>query len=158
MDEINNNQQQQQQQNDVVMPGIPDDSTKNNPQELMLTVEELVEELRKTIIVVEEFQTQSQSLLFEKLGKIISLYRKVENQKNLFDNLEIPLEIFRVIDQSKNPDLYVKETLQNCLAANERTKGKIESIKSFKDELDGHIANAYPDEYKVYLEQKNKNP
>ncbi|GAM21938.1 hypothetical protein SAMD00019534_051130 [Acytostelium subglobosum LB1] len=134
-------QQQQQQQ-------------QGNPQELLKTVEDLVEELNRSIIVIEEFQSQSQPVLFEKLGKIITLYKKVESQKDLFDNVEIPLEIFKVIDQSKNPDLYVKETLQNCLVANERTKGKIESIKSFRNELDQHMASAFPDEYKVYLEKK----
>lgn len=33
------------------------------------------------------------------------------------------------IDQGKNPDLYIKTYLENCLKANEQTKGKIEAIQ-----------------------------
>eukprot|EP01132_Coremiostelium_polycephalum_P000846 gene846-1055_t len=130
----------------------------NGQQQVLQSVEELVEELRRSIIVVEEFQSQSQQLLFDKLNKIIGLYERIENQKHHYNNIEIPFEIFRVIDQSKNPDLFVKESLQNCLSANEKTKGKIESIKGFKNELDKHIASAFPDEYKDYVDLKNRPP
>ncbi|KYQ90009.1 putative mediator complex subunit 10 [Tieghemostelium lacteum] len=125
-----------------------------NENNLQKTVEELVEELRQSIIIVEEFQSPSQQYLFDKLNKVISLYEKIESNRNAFNHVEIPFEIFRVIDQSKNPDLYVKETLQNCLAANEKTKGKIESIIDFKETLESHIASSFPDEYKEYQSLK----
>ncbi|EGG20473.1 putative mediator complex subunit 10 [Cavenderia fasciculata] len=159
-------QQQQQEQHQQ-------SSNNNNNNDLLQTVEDLVEELRRTIIVVEEFQNQSQPLLFERLNKIIGYYGKIESQKKQFDRAEIPLEIFNVIDQSKNPDLYVKETLQNCINANERSKGKIESIriillltiivsltpkkkKTFKDELDAHIKDTFSEEYNIFKQQQQQ--
>ncbi|KAF2078044.1 hypothetical protein CYY_000682 [Polysphondylium violaceum] len=150
-------EQQQQQQQDQQQP---QQSITNEQLPLLQTVEELVEELRCSVIVVEEFQTPSQQLLYNKLNNIISLFEKIESNRHVFNDVEIPLEIFRVIDQSKNPDLYVKETLQNCLSANEKTKGKVESIRSFKNDLEKHIADSFPDEYKDYksmLTQDNNN-
>ncbi|KAN0038357.1 hypothetical protein ACTA71_000532 [Dictyostelium dimigraforme] len=151
-----NDGQQQQQQQQSEQERIYNKKQEHLP--LLQTVEELVEELRRSLIVVEEFQTPSQQLLFDKLNKIINLYEKIESNRHIVNDVEIPLEIFRVIDQSKNPDLYVKETLQNCLSANEKTKGKIESIKSFKKELESHISESFASEYAEYklLSQKQE--
>ena len=35
----------------------------------------------------------------------------------------------RIIDEGKNPDLYTKELLEECVRRNERTKGKFEAIQ-----------------------------
>jgi len=49
------------------------------------------------------------------------------------------------VDEGKNPDLYVGQLLKDCVQSNEKTKGKIETMKGLSEALRTEITTAFPD-------------
>eukprot|EP01113_Clastostelium_recurvatum_P015492 TRINITY_DN1864_c0_g1_i1.p1 TRINITY_DN1864_c0_g1~~TRINITY_DN1864_c0_g1_i1.p1 ORF type:complete len:150 (+),score=45.30 TRINITY_DN1864_c0_g1_i1:162-611(+) len=114
------------------------------------SLEALVESLRQAVIVIEEFrQDTGQDLLFKKINDSMAHLRALEEHRHEED-LMLPVEILNFIDQGKNPDLFIKESLEGCLKANERTRGKIHALQTFRDDLSTRLQELYPDEHKAY--------
>jgi len=129
-----------------------ENSNNNNEvgrQQIEQSLETIIENLRRFTITIEEYSSESQSLIFEKINSLIKDYEQLDGVKNLYD-VHVPFEIFDFIDQGKNPDLYIKTYLENCLRANEQTKGKIEAIEAYKNELDAQLSQLFPVEYAEY--------
>lgn len=118
-------------------------------QKIEQSLEDIIENLRRFTITIEEYTSESQNLIFEKINTLIRGYENLDGIRHLYD-VHVPFEIFDFIDQGKNPDLYIKTYLENCLRANEQTKGKIEAIEAYKNELDSQLSQLFPTEYAEY--------
>lgn len=66
------------------------------------------------------------------------------------NNIHIPLEVFSYIDQGKNPQLYTKDCIEKALYKNEETKGKIDSLRKFKNNLLLELQKEFPAEINKY--------
>jgi mediator of RNA polymerase II transcription subunit 10 len=130
----------------------PKDLAKHPEQEdIERCLEEIIEDLRQLVIIVENFQ--SQELLDEKINTVINKYQQLEMKRHGYE-IEIPLEIFEYIDAGQNPDLYLKKSLDECISKNERTKGKITTLQAFKEALEVEIEKAYPQELEMFRQFK----
>ncbi|KAL6061606.1 hypothetical protein QOT17_012779 [Balamuthia mandrillaris] len=117
--------------------------------ELEQCLEGAIETLRQLVIIVEEFKRDSQPLLCDKTNAVIDMLQRLENIRFNYD-MEVPLEVFKHIDEGENPDLYLQQTLRTCMESNERTKGKIEALQNFKQALEDEIKSVYPNELAIY--------
>eukprot|EP01112_Ceratiomyxa_fruticulosa_P023474 TRINITY_DN897_c0_g1_i1.p1 TRINITY_DN897_c0_g1~~TRINITY_DN897_c0_g1_i1.p1 ORF type:complete len:194 (-),score=40.33 TRINITY_DN897_c0_g1_i1:82-663(-) len=121
------------------------------------SVESILESLRQAVIVIEEFQAEKgQETLYRHMSDMVEEFSQLESHRS--DNeILIPVEILNYIDQGKNPDLYIKDSLEACLHANERTNGKIDALQSFRNELETQMKDLYPAEYSVYHPPTTQN-
>eukprot|EP01111_Echinosteliopsis_oligospora_P017776 TRINITY_DN7831_c0_g1_i1.p1 TRINITY_DN7831_c0_g1~~TRINITY_DN7831_c0_g1_i1.p1 ORF type:complete len:148 (-),score=30.93 TRINITY_DN7831_c0_g1_i1:46-489(-) len=117
-------------------------------------IEAIIDRLRCFTITIEEFSVDSQYLVFDNLNKLIQEYEGLENIRHLYD-VPVPNQIFDYIDQGKNPDLFIKAALEGCLKANERTKGKIQALELFKDELSALLQEEFPAEFEEYKQKSS---
>jgi len=114
-------------------------------------LESFVENIRQLGITVNDFQSNSQAVLNQKVNTLVTGLKEIDQLKRSVGNIVIPVEVFNYIDQGQNPSLYTKNTLERALAKNEQVKGKIEVYSQFRQELQSQLGLIYPDliaEYK----------
>ncbi len=61
--------------------------------------------------------------------------------------IDIPISLLECIDQGLNPDLLLKQQLQTIVDKNQKTHGRLLSIKLLHDELSSLAKSSYPDSY-----------
>ncbi len=134
----------------VTAPDVSHVPAQNSPtltpqRNLENMIETTVEALRQLTIIVEDFQSAHQNLLFDKVNALIGQFQELDHKRHQYD-VEIPIKIFDFIDEGRNPDLYLQETLQQCAERNERTKGKIHLLEKLKMEIERQIQENFPEE------------
>ena len=113
-------------------------------------LEQFIETVRQLGIIVSDFQSQSQSVLYQKINGLVTILKDIENCKSSLSDVFIPLEVFEYIDAGKNPQLYTKDCIEKALSKNEAVKGKINIYQKFRQELATQLSTVYPEikEYK----------
>lgn len=126
-------------------------SDNSGVEELEKQLESFVENIRQLGITVNDFQSNSQAVLNQKVNTLVTGLKEIDQLKRSVGSIVIPVEVFNYIDQGQNPSLYTKNTLERALAKNEQVKGKIEVYSQFRQELQSQLGLIYPDliaEYK----------
>ncbi|ELR12275.1 uncharacterized protein ACA1_372640 [Acanthamoeba castellanii str. Neff] len=91
---------------------------------------------RLSIIVEDYHEHQPPTFLFDKINGFVEELAQLDRARHEHANVDLPMQIFQFIDEGKNPDLYVQESLlERCLERNERTRGKLHLLQRLKDEL-----------------------
>lgn len=62
------------------------------------------------------------------------------------------------IDDGKNPLLYTRDCLMKTLKKNEEVKGKIVTLKTFREQLLEEMSKNFPEEYESYVTLTKKQP
>jgi hypothetical protein len=94
-------------------------------------------------------------LLGERINSIIEILSELdESCKNGEITKEIPMNFVEVVDAGVNPDLVQKQQLQTLVDKNQKTNGRLQSLKFFRDELEAQIAANYPDIHQAFLESR----
>ncbi|XP_062021293.1 protein FAR1-RELATED SEQUENCE 5-like [Rosa rugosa] len=83
-----------------------------------------------------------------------ALAMELDNMANLSDkcNFQIPMEVIKLIDNGKNPDLLTRDLINSCNAKNLITKGKTDTFKSLREHQLEELDQAFPDEVESYRE------
>lgn len=126
-------------------------SDNSGVEDLEKQLESFVENIRQLGITVNDFQSNSQAVLNQKVNTLVTGLKEIDQLKRSVGSIVIPVEVFNYIDQGQNPSLYTKNTLERALAKNEQVKGKIEVYSQFRQELQSQLGLIYPDliaEYK----------
>lgn len=125
-------------------------SSQTNPEKLENTLELFIENVRQVNIMVADFQPQAQSVLNQKIQKIVTDLRDIDKLKNEMMDVQIPMEVFEYIDQGRNPQLYTKDCMNQAVAKNEEAKGKIDAYKRFKAHMLVELDKQFPREVNTY--------
>eukprot|EP01087_Luapelamoeba_hula_P004366 TRINITY_DN14308_c0_g1_i1.p1 TRINITY_DN14308_c0_g1~~TRINITY_DN14308_c0_g1_i1.p1 ORF type:complete len:135 (+),score=30.99 TRINITY_DN14308_c0_g1_i1:479-883(+) len=107
-------------------------------------LEGLIETLRQLGVTVEEFTETSQPAFTAKLLQAVQQMQALESTHHDCDDEDIPMAVFKYIDEGANPDLYVKDLLDTCISTNEATKGKQESFEYLQHVLTEEMKTLYP--------------
>eukprot|EP00164_Ancoracysta_twista_P005593 GFYU01007671.1.p1 GENE.GFYU01007671.1~~GFYU01007671.1.p1 ORF type:complete len:133 (+),score=28.72 GFYU01007671.1:65-463(+) len=115
-------------------PTTADSNPKEARNALDAAVTGTCETLYKLIVTAEEYTQECQQPYFDQINNLVKQLQSMEDKKYDYD-VDIPIEIFKFIDNGKNPDLYIKDCLEGCLSTNQRVKGKVKAIENFREEL-----------------------
>lgn len=63
----------------------------------------------------------------------------------------VQFDLFRYIDNGRNPQLYTKDCLERALHNNELVKGKIDALKKFRTTLMADWGQIFPNELNKYM-------
>jgi len=107
-------------------------------------MEVLAETLRQSVIVIEEFQQESQPILNSKINKIIEQLKELDSLKGELDDVEIPFEVLSFIDEGKNPDLFTYASLQTFFQKTQDSQGKLDAFQLFKELLQDELQKEIP--------------
>ncbi|KAG0011000.1 Mediator of RNA polymerase II transcription subunit 10 [Entomortierella chlamydospora] len=141
--------QQQQQQ-----PDASDAASVQNEQirqDLELKLQEMIECLLELSITVYDFQSESNSLVHQKIQELITQLSDIEGFKDKLDMM-VPWEVLGYIEDGKNPDLFSKSFVEAVAGENQFTNGKITALKagSFESALTQNLGSFFPDEMMDY--------
>ncbi|XP_001601868.2 mediator of RNA polymerase II transcription subunit 10-like [Nasonia vitripennis] len=125
-------------------------SHRSNQENLETTLESFIENVRLINIMVADFQPQAQTVLNQKIQKIVTDLRDINKFKTEMMDVQIPMEVFEYIDQGYNPQLYTKDCMSKALAKNEEAKGKIDAYKRFKANMLVKLSKTFPREMNAY--------
>ena len=67
--------------------------------------------------------------------------------------MKIPLEIFRYLDKGKNPERFVKDSLEQCFTMNQKTHAKVTVLDALRDQLSRDFEALYPEQYDAFVQQ-----
>ncbi|KAJ3326216.1 Mediator of RNA polymerase II transcription subunit 10 [Boothiomyces sp. JEL0866] len=107
--------------------------------------------LYKTGVTVSNFEENSNEVLHRRLNKIMDCLVDLNQLKEQID-IDVPLNILEVVESGVNPDLVRKDQIQTLVDKNQKTKGRLEALKMFKNDLTAQIELNYP-ELKPELEK-----
>ncbi|CAF0741125.1 unnamed protein product [Brachionus calyciflorus] len=111
----------------------------------------LIETSRQLGIMAADFQQQSQSSFNQKFIALGNFLKNIDKMKDSFAEVKVPVSVFNYIDEGKNPLLYTKDCLMKTLKKNEEIKGKIVTIKTFRDLLLEELNKNFPEDYDAYV-------
>ncbi|EPB66028.1 hypothetical protein ANCCEY_14886 [Ancylostoma ceylanicum] len=76
--------------------------------------------------------------------------QELDQMRNQFADVKVPLELLDVLDQGKNPQLYTKEVLERTLQKNKEVNGKVETYKKFHAALLKELGEEMPEDTMTY--------
>ncbi|KAF8986292.1 Mediator of RNA polymerase II transcription subunit 10 [Entomortierella lignicola] len=118
--------------------------TEQTRQDLELKLQELIECLLELSITVYDFQSESNSLVHQKIQELIAQLSDIEGFKDKLDMM-VPWEVLGYIEDGKNPDLFSKSFVEAVAGENQFTNGK-----SFESALTQNLGSFFPDEMMNY--------
>jgi len=132
------------------------DSTDSRFNLLERTLEQFQENARHMGVIASDFTPKSQEPLNQKVHTMISGLQELDNLKNQFTDVRVPIELLDYLDQGKNPQLYTRECLERTKQKNKEVNGKIEIYKKFHAHLLQELGQEMPSDTMAYLNVRNK--
>lgn len=120
---------------------------------------DFIENCRQIGIMVSDFQPGAQPALNTKLNDMISNMQEIDKNKNAFSDIFVPPEIFKYIDEGRNPRLYTKDCLQKVREKKEEVDSKVDAYKNFKGILEEELKKELPqtmDKHSKFKRQQHK--
>uniref|UniRef100_A0A2P2JRH1 Mediator of RNA polymerase II transcription subunit 10 n=1 Tax=Rhizophora mucronata TaxID=61149 RepID=A0A2P2JRH1_RHIMU len=127
------------------------DDPKQNLNQVINSIQKTLGLLHQLYLTVSSFNTASQLPLLQRLNNLVL---ELDNMAKLSEkcNIQVPMEVLRLIDDGKNPDEFTRDVLNSCIAKNQVTKGKTDAFKSLRKHLLEELEQAFPDEVESYRE------
>ncbi|KAL1831889.1 hypothetical protein ACET3Z_001540 [Daucus carota] len=124
---------------------------KQNLDETINSIQESLGLLHQLYLTVSSFNLASQPRLLQRLNNLVL---ELDNMSKLPEkcNIDVPMEVFNLIDDGKNPDEFTRDVLKKCIAKNQITKGKADALKVLRKHLLEELDQSFPNEVEIYRE------
>lgn len=126
-------------------PTATSDNADSRFVQLERTLENFQENARYMGVIASDFTSRSQEPLNQRIHTLFSGLQELDQLKNQFTDVKIPLELLNVLDQGKNPQIYTKELLERTLQKNKEVNGKCEIYKKFHAMMLKELGEEMPD-------------
>ncbi|KAF9121396.1 Mediator of RNA polymerase II transcription subunit 10 [Mortierella sp. GBA39] len=129
--------------------------TEKHREALEKKLQELIQSLLELSITVYDFQTESNSLVHQKIQELTKQLGEIEAFKDQLDVM-VPWEVLSYIEDGKNPDLFSKTFVEAVAGENQFTNGKVTAMKaslsslSFEAALAQNLGDAFPEDMEDY--------
>lgn len=127
------------------------DDPKEDLNQVINSIQKTLGLIHQLYLTVSSFNAGSQLPLLQRLNALVM---ELDNMAKLSDkcNIQVPMEVFNLIDDGKNPDEFTRDVINSCIAKNQITKGKTDTFKSLRKHLLDELEQAFPDEVESYRE------
>ncbi|BFG32085.1 mediator of RNA polymerase II transcription subunit 10b isoform X2 [Prunus yedoensis var. nudiflora] len=138
------------QTNDITGATVVDDP-KQNLNEVNNSIQKILGLIHQLYLTVSSFNAASQLPLLQRLNALVI---ELDNMAKLSEkcNIQVPMEVFNLIDDGKNPDEFTRDVINSCIAKNQITKGRTDTFKSLRKHLLEELEETFPDEVESYRE------
>lgn len=106
----------------------------------------LIESFIELGILTHDFEgtDNSRDGLTYKLNETITQLKQLNDSQGLQD-VPIPVDVLRYIEDGRNPDVYTREFVEATKRTNQYLKGKMEAFKNLRDVLGDKIEKEFPE-------------
>jgi hypothetical protein len=101
---------------------------------------------------------EQQEQMEVRLQGMMTQIKDISQNSWAFQDLKVPLNMLRYMDDGGIPDAYTSETFKAALADNQASKGKVQAINQLRSELMEQLEKHMPtetQEYRALLESRN---
>ncbi|KAH3674915.1 hypothetical protein WICPIJ_009424 [Wickerhamomyces pijperi] len=107
----------------------------------------LIESFIELGILTHDFEgtDNSRDGLTFKLNETISQLDQIRSSSKQLQNVPIPLDVLRYIEDGRNPDVYTREFVEATKRSNQYLKGKMEGFGLLRDVLAQKIEAEFPE-------------
>ncbi|KWU47460.1 mediator of RNA polymerase II transcription subunit 10 [Rhodotorula sp. JG-1b] len=88
---------------------------------------------------------QPGGLLGRKAQQTVEQLARLYSQKDLVNDINVPIEVINLVDQGKNPHLHTKNFIERLAGENMYTNGILSGITDYRDLLRAQLGEAFPD-------------
>ncbi|CAK5075231.1 unnamed protein product [Meloidogyne enterolobii] len=113
----------------------PDQSFETRFNNLERNLELFQENARHMGVIASDFSVQSQEPLNQKVQTLVSGLQVLDQLKNQFVDVRVPIRLLDILDEGNNPQLFTKEALEDTRKRNKELNGKTEIYKKFQYNL-----------------------
>ncbi|KAJ3102132.1 Mediator of RNA polymerase II transcription subunit 10 [Phlyctochytrium planicorne] len=117
-------------------------------------VQGLVNHLFRIGVTVYDFQPGSAPILHRRINDLASQMVALDAAKEDLNDVRVPFSLIDFIEEGKNPDIYTKDLIQLLIDKNQKTNGRIQTMKMFRNDLERELLSTFPD----VLSLVNNNP
>jgi len=113
----------------------------------------VLEEFRSAMIVLEDFQPDSQGHFHGILNSLLANCTELDNlhlNSSFWSEPLIPLDIVNFVDDGNNPDLFREQKRASQADLLNSVKENQEALHLFRRELMASLSEVYPEEIKEY--------
>ncbi|KAJ3111768.1 Mediator of RNA polymerase II transcription subunit 10 [Phlyctochytrium bullatum] len=114
-------------------------------EEVEQKVLELVNLLFRTGVTVYDFQPGGAPILHRRINDIATNMAELDKLKDKLEDIQIPLNLVDFIEDGHNPDIYTKDLVQALVDKNQKTNGRIQMMKQFRNDLEREILTNFPE-------------
>ncbi|CAK5075227.1 unnamed protein product [Meloidogyne enterolobii] len=75
-------------------------------------------------VIASDFSVQSQEPLNQKVQTLVSGLQVLDQLKNQFVDVRVPIRLLDILDEGNNPQLFTKEALEDTRKRNKESRGK----------------------------------
>ncbi|KAI8895933.1 mediator complex, subunit Med10 [Globomyces pollinis-pini] len=100
--------------------------------------------LYKAGVTVSDYQENSDKVLQARIQTLVETLKSLDELKDTVKK-DIPMNMIEVVENGINPALLRKDQIQTLVDKNQKTNGRIQSLKLLKSELESQIEVNYPD-------------
>ncbi|EGF83434.1 hypothetical protein BATDEDRAFT_22126 [Batrachochytrium dendrobatidis JAM81] len=112
-------------------------------EQLEVKLLQTLETLLKISMTVHDFQPESGPVLNTRIETLVQCLLDMNDAKANTD-IQVPFSLLEVVENGINPDQFTSDLVQTLVDKNQKTKGRIESIKILKDEIRTQLERNYP--------------
>ncbi|PAV60335.1 hypothetical protein WR25_15443 [Diploscapter pachys] len=118
--------------------------------QLERTLEQFQENARYLGVIASDFTSRSQEPFNQKIHTLTSGLQELDQIRQQFNDVRVPLELLNFLDEGKNPQLYTKQVLERTLQKNKEVNGKVEIYKKFRAMLLKELGKEIPEDTLKY--------
>jgi len=119
-------------------------------EQLEQTLELSIENCRHLCLIASDFHPGGQPVLNQKLHTMVSGLQELDQMKERFKDVSIPLELLQTVDEGKNPQLYTRECMEWTNSKNKECNGKIELLKKHRALVMRELSEDFPKQMMQY--------
>ncbi|KAJ3085215.1 Mediator of RNA polymerase II transcription subunit 10 [Quaeritorhiza haematococci] len=118
-------------------------------QSLEIKLQEYLDSLLKLCISVYDFQPDCNQVVHRRVNDAVKRLGELDAMKHNLD-VRIPVPLIDFIEDGRNPDVFIKDTIQSMVDKNQKTAGKIKSLTTLESCLESELERNYPDLLEQY--------
>ncbi|KAJ5072228.1 mediator of RNA polymerase ii transcription subunit 10 [Anaeramoeba ignava] len=108
--------------------------------------------LRQLEIIVQDYETDNQGILFETINQLVECFIHLESFEKEAPQI-IPFGVLEKIDEFVNPDIYTKECLETCIEKTKDIKVKTTRLELFRQTLEKEMKKNFSNIVEDYKKQ-----
>ncbi|KAJ3130290.1 hypothetical protein HK098_004337 [Nowakowskiella sp. JEL0407] len=133
-----------------------DENKKQVLEEVEKRLLQISDTLYRLSITLLDFQPESSNVVLSRVDDYVRQLADLSAANEKVD-VQFPAGLLEAIDEGKNPDLYMQHLIETLNDKNQKTNGRIESIKGLRDELRKEIEMNFKNDVAVYEKAKEAN-
>ncbi|KAI8921793.1 transcription factor subunit Med10 of mediator complex-domain-containing protein [Entophlyctis helioformis] len=112
-------------------------------EQLEATLLDTLDVLLKMGMTVYDYQPESADVLGRRINKLTACLAGLDDLKHQASDVHIPMALLDVVEAGANPDLFLRDLVQTLTDKNQKSNGRVQSIRMLRQEMEAQVLRNY---------------